>query len=107
MFPSQKACDEGRTDEERRLFYVAVTRAKDRLALLSPQIRKMPDGGTMPVKQSPFLMEIPNSLLDVRQVQSAAYAYGRPYAGSGGAARNGGGYGRKPSAPQWKTTWRH
>ncbi len=107
MFPSQKACDEGRTDEERRLFYVAVTRAKDRLALLSPQIRKMPDGGIMPVKQSPFLMEIPNSLLDVRQVQSAAYAYGRPYAGSGGAARNGGGYGRRPQPPQWKTTWRH
>jgi superfamily I DNA/RNA helicase len=35
--PFVKACDEGRTEEERRLFYVALTRAKDRLHVSWPQ----------------------------------------------------------------------
>ena len=42
------------SDEERRLFYVVVTRAKDQLYLFSPQTRKMADGGMFPVDPSIF-----------------------------------------------------
>ena len=54
-------------DEERRLFYVAVTRARDMLYLYSPQMRKTPDGGMFPVKKSVFAEDIPEDLLDIRQ----------------------------------------
>lgn len=107
-------------DEERRLFYVVVTRAKDRLWLFSPQTRKTPDGGMFPVEPSVFLREIPPELVQKKRV--AAYpAFGGGYGGggySGGYGRGGGnGYGsgrswgggsspRKPG-PVLKTTWRH
>ncbi len=68
MFPSGKAAEEGRMDEERRLFYVALTRAKDRLYLYSPQIRKTADGGVFPVESSVFVKEIPEELLETRRV---------------------------------------
>ena len=55
-------------DEERRLFYVALTRAKDRLYLYSPQIRKTADGGVFPVESSVFVKEIPEELLETRRV---------------------------------------
>lgn len=38
LFPLRRAIDDGDVDEERRLFYVACTRAKDRLYLLYPKI---------------------------------------------------------------------
>jgi len=38
MFPIQRCIDEGSVDEERRLFYVACTRAKDLLVISYPQI---------------------------------------------------------------------
>lgn len=64
MFPSGKAVEELRMDEERRLFYVVVTRAKDRLFMLSPQIRKSSDGGMFPVMASIFVREIPDQLIE-------------------------------------------
>ena len=70
MFPSAKADEEGRADEERRLFYVVVTRAKDRLNLFSPQMRKMADGGIFPVNPSVFVKEIPEALLETRRIFS-------------------------------------
>ena len=76
MFPSGKAAEEGRMDEERRLFYVVVTRAKDRLYLFSPQMRKMSDGGMFPVGASVFLREIPQDLVEVKRVTGAPAAYG-------------------------------
>lgn len=48
MFPLKRAVEEGDVDEERRLFYVACTRAKDRLYLLYPKIRmSFGDGGLL------------------------------------------------------------
>ena len=111
MFPSQKAAEEGRLDEERRLFYVAVTRAKDNLFLFTPAIRKMPDGGMFPVAASAFVKEIPDTLVNVRRTALAPmeYAGGGGYRGSGGYGGGFGGYGRAKPKPQmqWKTTWRH
>jgi len=60
MFPSSRSLEEsGNDEEERRLFYVAVTRAKDELILCSPGMRKMRDGGMFFCKPSPFIKEIP------------------------------------------------
>ena len=110
MFPSSKAVDEGRVDEERRLFYVVVTRAKDRLYMFVPQVRKMPDGGMMPLDPSMYVKEIPESLLNVRRVQSYPDAYSRGYGGGygGGYGSRGGygGYGGRQQTPSYKTTWR-
>lgn len=68
LFPSAKAAEEGRTEEERRLFYVVVTRAKDQLYMFSPTMRKMSDGGMFPVDPSVFVKEIPSDLLNVRKI---------------------------------------
>ena len=121
MFPSPKAVEEGRDDEERRLFYVAVTRAKDRLAMMSPEMRHTPDGGEFAVRKSIFVSEIPKELVDLRRVvptyPSSPSGYGRGYGngyggygrgyGSGGYGRGGyGGYGRGGQSPGFKTTWR-
>ncbi len=104
MFPSAKAQEENRLDEERRLFYVAVTRAKDRLMMLAPRVRRSPEGGEFPVTVSPFLRDIPRELLDVRSVDSGyqppAFNQYRPSYSSGGSP-----YAR--SKPIYKTTWRH
>ena len=43
LFPIRRSIEEGNLDEERRLFYVAVTRAKDELYLSYPLIS--PQGG--------------------------------------------------------------
>ena len=104
MFPSAKADEEGRADEERRLFYVVVTRAKDRLHLFSPEVRKMADGGQFPIDPSIFVREIPPELLDVKRVRTFLNDYSS-YSRGG----YGGGYGRpaysKPK-PSLHTTWR-
>ena len=78
MFPSAKASEEGRMDEERRLFYVVVTRAKDHLYLFSPQTRKMSDGGMFPVDPSVFVKEIPPELVVQKRVSGFPEAYS-PY----------------------------
>ena len=123
MFPSPKAVEEGRDDEERRLFYVAVTRAKDRLAMMSPEMRHTPDGGEFAVRKSIFVSEIPKELVDLRRVvptyPSSSSGYGRGYGnGYGGYGRGGygsgggygrggyGGYGRGGQSSGFKTTWR-
>ena len=67
LFPSAKAIEEARVDEERRLFYVALTRAKDRLSLFVPEMRRNHDGGMFPVKMTSFLNNIPYGLLEHRQ----------------------------------------
>ncbi|MCL2104925.1 MAG: ATP-dependent helicase [Kiritimatiellaeota bacterium] len=64
MFPSSRSLGEAESDEEeRRLFYVAVTRAKDELVLCAPEIRRMRDGGVFFCKPSRFIKEIPRELV--------------------------------------------
>lgn len=64
LFPSAKSVDQvGGEAEERRLFYVAATRAEDRLFLCSPEVRRKHDGGCIFYEPSPFIREIPPQLL--------------------------------------------
>ncbi|MGN0832870.1 MAG: ATP-dependent helicase [Kiritimatiellia bacterium] len=112
MFPSAKAGEEGRADEERRLFYVAVTRAKDRLCLFSPRMRKLSDGGMYPVEASVFLRELPPELVEIRRVAEPPPAYagfGGRRTFAGGKPYGGGGRGTAYARPTTvvRTTWRH
>jgi len=60
LFPSGRSMEEpGGEEEERRLFYVAVTRAKDELYLCAPQSRRSPDGNRQFYSLSRFVREIP------------------------------------------------
>ena len=63
MFPSKKAVEESGDAEERRLFYVAVTRARDELFLCCPMVRRQRDGGMIFLDPSRLIAEIPEDLL--------------------------------------------
>jgi DNA helicase-2/ATP-dependent DNA helicase PcrA len=74
LFPSARSMenDEGE-EEERRLFYVAITRAKNELYLSYPLIRaSFSNSGRDPMQQpSRFLSEIPKSLLNEWNLKSS------------------------------------
>ena len=66
MFPSDRSLErlEGE-EEERRLFYVSITRARNELYLTYPLLRiTAGQGGDMLQQPSRFLKEIPPDLLD-------------------------------------------
>ena len=63
MFPNYRAIDDGNMDEERRLFYVAVTRAKDKLILSNAEARYR-YGKLAYLEASRFLDDIPQDLLE-------------------------------------------
>lgn len=66
LFPSERSIEsiEGE-EEERRLFYVAITRARDELYLSFPLIRAAQGyGGESMQQPSRFLKEIPRELID-------------------------------------------
>ena len=78
LFPSAKSTEEsGRLEEERRLAYVGITRARQKLVLSYAEARRI-HGADMYGMPSRFLREIPGALLhEVRpRVQVS-----RPYAG--------------------------
>ncbi|RCS29418.1 DNA helicase II [Rhodanobacter denitrificans] len=64
LFPSQRSVeDEGRLEEERRLAYVGITRARERLVVSYAESRRM-HGTEMLARPSRFLGEIPAELVD-------------------------------------------
>lgn len=64
LFPSARSVEDPDTEEEeRRLFYVAVTRAKTELYLTHPLIRAMPGSGAdFAQRPSRFLQELPKAV---------------------------------------------
>jgi DNA helicase-2/ATP-dependent DNA helicase PcrA len=70
MFPSSRSLEsEEAIEEERRLFYVAVTRAKDELYLTYPHLRLNAGYGEMLQRPSRFLAEVPKALLEEWQIR--------------------------------------
>ena len=64
LFPSQRSVDdEGRLEEERRLAYVGITRAREKLFVTHAESRRM-HGTEMLARPSRFLGEMPAELID-------------------------------------------
>ena len=72
VFPGYGAMmsgDESEIEEERRLCYVGITRAKERLFLSSAK-RRMLRGQTQYNRHSRFIDEIPSAYLDIKKNNS-------------------------------------
>ena len=99
LFPHQRALtDEKEMSEERRLAYVGLTRAMERLYLTRSETRTM-WGKSQFNPPSPFLEEIPEELIEWKRTAgfsgfgaSGMGAYGARGGGSYGSGSYGGGY---------------
>jgi superfamily I DNA/RNA helicase len=69
LLPHVRSKAEGTLDEERRLFYVAVTRAMVSLTISHCSGRKK-YGQTLPCQPSPFLKELPEELVEHADAKS-------------------------------------
>ncbi|MGQ9464916.1 MAG: ATP-dependent helicase [bacterium] len=63
IIPHYRAKEEGRYEEERRLLYVGITRAKKKLYITKANSRKTYTGNIAFTTTSPFLKEIPDEIL--------------------------------------------
>jgi DNA helicase-2/ATP-dependent DNA helicase PcrA len=65
LFPSSRSIENLESEEEeRRLFYVAITRARDELHLSYPMFRAIGSGSETMQRPSRFLGELPKELLE-------------------------------------------
>jgi superfamily I DNA/RNA helicase len=71
LLPHSRSKVEGTLDEERRLFYVAITRAM-RTLMLSYCLGRKKYGQSMPCHPSPFLKELPAELVENAAARSKA-----------------------------------
>ena len=99
-FPHQRSLgDESELEEERRLAYVAITRARERLYLTRAAVRSA-WGTPQEMPPSRFLDDIPAELLDVRRASTSGERMRASYGGSYGSGSYGsesygsGSYGR-------------
>jgi DNA helicase-2/ATP-dependent DNA helicase PcrA len=77
MFPGSRALERDEdVEEERRLFYVAVTRCKDELYLTYPELRLNAGYGEAFQRPSRFLKELPEHLYEEWEVNQAAGEFG-------------------------------
>ncbi|MEX0580001.1 MAG: DNA helicase PcrA [Mycobacterium sp.] len=89
MFPHMRALgDPAELNEERRLAYVGITRARERLYLSRAKVRSS-WGQPMLNPESRFLREIPEDLIDWRRTDTApsALSPSAPMAGRSGSPR--------------------
>ena len=80
LFPNKRAIDgEGDLEEERRLFYVASTRAERSLHLIYPMLSSQ-NGTQIRLMQSRFLKELPQTGYEIYNVHSQnAFGQGSDY----------------------------
>jgi len=90
---------ENEIEEERRLLYVGITRAKQRLYLCYAFRRSLYGGNSMPTKPSRFLNEIPGHLTKGQQQAPT----GSPHGGRATSSRSTS-FGAGNSASSWNTT---
>ena len=112
LFPLSRSTEslEG-LEEERRLFYVALTRAKDKLCLTHARSRRR-GGEILPSMPSRFLESLPPGLLDEKSTSSlfapswgggTGAAWNRGGAWRGGARPATGGFGTRPAGGGWQS----
>ena len=73
IIPHARSMEEnaGDVEEERRLFYVAITRARDKLIITSCRTRRR-QAGLLECSPSPFLEEIPAELVQYHEPETEA-----------------------------------
>ncbi|MEI7566658.1 MAG: ATP-dependent helicase, partial [Opitutaceae bacterium] len=64
QFPGRRSIESGDVEEERRLFYVAVTRAKNELYISYPKVASRAGPGGMMLNPSRFLEELDEDLYE-------------------------------------------
>jgi DNA helicase-2/ATP-dependent DNA helicase PcrA len=69
MFPGRRSIEAGDVEEERRLFYVAVTRARDELYLCFPKVNTRGGPGGMMNSPSRFLQELSQDLYEPLRIK--------------------------------------
>jgi len=69
QFPGYRTIESGDFEEERRLFYVAVTRAKNELYICYPRVASRPGPGGMMLQPTRFLSELDESLYDELRIK--------------------------------------
>jgi len=111
IFPGTRAIgDEEEIEEERRLCYVAITRAKKKLYITGARQRMMM-GRTSNNLPSRFVDELPGECVEKKEAQRYAPTFGAYSSGDRGARESEGGYGygrrkrpvrppEKPAAPR-------
>ena len=112
VFPHQRSIEEQNLEEERRLAYVGITRAMDRLFLLHARARSL-WGGSMYGLPSRFLGEIPASLVEAKVIGRRPRVFdGGEWAGGASGGRRGAyagssGYrrGRRGGYDEWGDRW--
>ena len=90
-FPHKESIRMGTVDEERRLCYVTLTRAMQRLFLSMANHRSSSYGGQMGTRPSRFLQEIPEKLIEIDELsqdfslpsQDHRGEFGAPVSGTG------------------------
>ena len=70
VFPNERSLQEGAIEEERRLFYVAITRAKDILTM-SRTRERMRFGNYVHGKRSRFINELPEDYIEIIDAMDA------------------------------------
>ena len=72
LFPNHRAMeDPAAMEEERRLCYVGLTRAKDELHLFHARARRLWGGGREPATPSCFLEELPEQVVQIQHPHSS------------------------------------
>jgi DNA helicase-2/ATP-dependent DNA helicase PcrA len=69
QFPGRRAIESGDVEEERRLFYVAVTRARNELYLSYPKIASRAGPGGMMLTPSRFITELSTDLYEALRIK--------------------------------------
>ena len=78
LFPNHRAMeDPAAMEEERRLCYVGLTRAKDELHLFHARARRLWGGGREPALPSCFLEELPEQVVEIQRPRSSGVALRR------------------------------
>jgi DNA helicase-2/ATP-dependent DNA helicase PcrA len=104
VFPHSRALDEGEEEEERRLCYVGITRARERLYLTSARTRRLYGGRAESTMPSRFLDELPATLTHQQgSMVGGGLGASTSWENSGGFSPGSGNFGSGPDPIQPST----